>query len=257
MSRLFRYPSDALVAALLSIQALFWFGVPSFWEGTRHILPHMEIVPDVPSDVAVKALSLGDAQFFFRTLAFEIQNAGDSFGRFTPLKDYDYPKLKRWFELLDRLDSRSNFVPSLAAYLFSQSQRAEDTRYIVEYLDEHASRDMENKWWWMYQAAYLANHRLNDKQLALKLAYKLAATPKKDVPIWVRQMPALIHEELGEKEEALAIIYGIGEKVDNLSEGEMNYMRYFITERLGLMQDKVKELESIRVAKEKKEKEGK
>jgi hypothetical protein len=253
--RLLRYASDRFFAIFLVFQVIFWYGIPShdasapYWKGSRNIFPTLAVVPEVPSSLAVKALSLGDEQFFFRALTLRLQTMGDTFGRFTPLKDYNYPKLQQWFFLLDTLDKRSNFVPSIAAYLFSQSQNTPDVKYVIEYLDKHASPDLYHKWWWMAQAVFLANHKLEDKRWALELAYKLASTPRTDVPIWVQQMPALIHEQLGEKEEALQIIYGIGEKLDKLSPGEMNYMRYFITERLGMMKDKVAKLEAIEAQK--------
>jgi hypothetical protein len=221
-----RYGSDILLYLFLLAQ----LGV---WNITRHYPPNMAIVPDVPSEMSVKAFSLGDGQFYFRLLAYQLQNAGDSFGRFTPLKDYNYHQLYYWFVLLDSLDHRSNFVPSIASYYFSQTQRTEDVRYVVDYLDQHASKDLYHKWWWMAQAVYLANHKLKDKDLALKLANKLAKTPRDDIPLWTKQMPAFIHEQRGELDEALVIIEDIAKNADHMDEGELNFMRYFVQERLG------------------------
>ncbi len=89
------------------------------------------------------------SNFIFRNFAFKIQNAGDSWGRFTALKHYNYQKLQGWFYLLDELDSQSNFIPSLASYYYSQTQNPEDTIYIIEYLRDHANKDLRNKWWWL------------------------------------------------------------------------------------------------------------
>jgi hypothetical protein len=223
---------NTLLVIFLLLQIVFWYN-------TNDIRPEMTIVPPVPGKEAVNALSFGDEQFYFRSLALEIQNAGDSFGRFTALKNYNYKKLTAWFEILDGLDHQSNFIPSIAGYYYSQTQNVPDVRYIINYLDKHASRDLKNKWWWMSQAVYLANHRLGDKPLALKLAYKLSKTPGK-VPMWVREMPAFIHEQLGEKEEALRIIEGLMKDQDKLTKEELNFMNYFITERLEKMQDEIK-----------------
>lgn len=203
----------------------------SFWMISHRILPILPIVPNPPSPLAVKALSLGDETFYFRVLAFELQNLGDSFGRFTPLKHYDYQTLYRWFELLDALDTKSHFVPSLASYYFSQTQHTQDVRYIVDYLELHSLRDLSKKWWWLTQAIYLANHKLGDKQRALKMAYKLANTPA-TIPLWARQMPAFIHEQLGEKEAAYRIMKGLIEQYHEIPEKDFKFMLYFIEKRL-------------------------
>ena len=221
---------------VLSFQITFWFK-------TNHIKPDMIIVPDVPNLNTVKLLSLGDHQFYFRNFAFKIQNAGDSWGRFTALKDYNYEKLQGWFYLLDELDAKSNFVPSLASYYYSQTQNPQDTIYIVEYLRAHAKRNPREKWWWLAQAVYIANHKLKDKDLALAVAYELAATPKDvKMPYWARQMPAFIHEQRGEKTAAKEIILDILNNFAEFTPGELNFMEYFIRDRLN---DKELRLEII------------
>jgi hypothetical protein len=204
-----------------------------FWSKTNHIKPDMVIVSNPPRQQTVDALSLGDKQFYFRTLAFHMQNMGDTWGRFTPLKDYDYAKLERWFFLLDSLDNKSNFVASIASYYYSQSQNPADTIHVINYLREHYKSDPVTKWWWLSQAVYIANHRLKDKELALELAYELANLPPEvKMPLWGRQMPAFIHEQLGENKAAQKIIVDILANYENLEEGELNFMENFITERM-------------------------
>lgn len=213
----------------------------TFWWNTKAIKPDMHILPEVPSKEAVKANSLGDEELYFRILTLELQNAGDTFGRFTPLKNYNYKKLSEWLFLLDTLDSKANFVPAIASYYYSQTQNTPDVRYIVDYLDSHASKDLANKWWWMTQAVYLANNKLNDNELALKLSYKLTNIPGK-IPMWVREMPAFIHEKRGEKAEALNIIKNIIDNYqsDELTIDELNFIHYFIKERIEKMKEDIK-----------------
>ena len=239
MSKRLFFKSDVFLYVFLILQV-------SLWNVARDYKPNLAIVPDVPSKLGVKALSLGDEAFYFRTLAFQLQNAGDSFGRFTALKKYNYNKLYNWFELLDSLDDRSHFVPSLAAYYYSQTQNTPDVRYVIDYLVHHASRDLYNKWWWMSQAVYLANHKLKDKELALKLSYKLASTPRDDIPLWVKQMPAFIHEQMGEEQQAMGIISDILENVDNIDQGELNFMTYFVKDRLNQFIEDHPELKKLK-----------
>lgn len=192
--------------------------------------PELTNLPELHSDTVVAALSFGDAQAYFRIKGFEIQNAGDSFGRSTPLKDYDYSKLYKWLVLLNNLDNYSDFMPSVAGYYYSQTQYYPDNKYIVDFLILHSALYPDKKWWWLVQSIYLANHRLMDKNLALKLAYTLSKIP--NTPIWAKQMPAFIHEQLGEKDEAMFIIKNILDNVQNIPEHELKFMYYFLNERL-------------------------
>lgn len=203
-----------------------------FWSQTRDIRPDMSIVPDVPGREVVKALSLGDEQFYFRVLALQIQNAGDTYGRFTPLKDYDYDKLSKWFSLLDTLDNTSDYIPSLATYYYSQTQNTPDVRYIVDYLSTHAEGRVEQKWWWLIQAMYLANHKLENKELALKVGAPLIDA--RGIPLWARHFPAFIYEQQGEMAQALYVMEHVLKNYESekLSREDFNFMKYFIEERL-------------------------
>lgn len=192
----------------------------------------IEILPDIPNKTQLKLNSLGDDEFYFRILAFFIQNAGDQFGDFTPLKQYNYSKLKDWFFLLDELNSKSHLVPAIASYYYSQTQNIEDLRYIISYLENHFNYDKNTNWWWLYQAIYIANYKLKDKDLSLRLAMKLAQEKNSNMPLWVKQMPAFILEQMGETQQALIVIENILNDVENISDLELDFMHYFLTQRL-------------------------
>lgn len=210
--------------------ALFLLLQVSFWRGSRDLLPDLGIVPDVPGKTAVKAISFGDEEFYFRLLALDLQNAGDTFGRFTELYKYDFKKLYAWFTLLDTLNRESDYMPFLASYYFAQTQHPQDTRYVVDYLYEHGVDRPQKKYWWLAQGAYIAEHKLKDENLALKLAAPLEQA--KDAPFWVRQLPAFVHEKRGEMDDALRIMESIKENTKDIPAGELNFMKYFVEERI-------------------------
>ena len=203
---------------------------------TEHLKPNVHVVPPLPSKYTIEALSFGDEEFYFRILALKIQNAGDSFGRSTPLKNYDYSKLYEWFKILDSLNSESRIIPSIASYYYSQTQHKEDVKYLIKYLDEHASVDINKNWWWLYQATYLAKFTLKDQALALNLAYKLSKNEDARAPLWTKQLPAFLLAENGQDCEAFFVISQLLQ--DNASgkreikPDEMDFMRHFIKERL-------------------------
>jgi hypothetical protein len=209
-----------------------------FWLQTKDIRPDMGIVPPVPGKQEIHALTFGDDQFYFRVLAFSIQNAGDTFGRFTSLRYYDMNRLYHWFTLLDTLDAKSNMIPSMATYYYSQTQNTQDVRYIVDYLYEHSTRDIAHKWWWLMQSIYLAQHKLNDMDLALKVSAPLV---NEKVPAFAQQMAAVVREKRGEMEDALRIMETIRDHAEELSDADLKYMRYFIEERLDKLDKSMKE----------------
>ena len=200
-----------------------------FWYRTSDIKPDMGIVPDVPGREALHALTFGDDEFYFRVLAFTLQNAGDTYGRFTSLRYYDFNKLYHWFMLLDELDSKSNMVPAMASYYFSQTQNTADVRYVVDYLYAHAMRDVAHKWWWLLQSIYLSMHKLGDMDLALKAAKPLQ---NDGVPVWAREMTAVVYEKRGEMDDALRIMETIKENAKDIPDADLKYMTYFVQERL-------------------------
>lgn len=214
-----------------------------FWSQAKNIKPDLSVVPDVPGRATVHALAFGDDEFFFRTLAFMLQNAGDTYGRFTALRYYDFNKLYHWFKLLDALNARSNMIPSLATYYFAQTQNTEDVRYIVDYLYDHATRDIEHKWWWLLQSIYLAMHKLNDMDLALKVA-KPMVNPA--VPAFAQQMAAVVHEKRGEMEDALSVMQIIEKNAQHISDADLKYMTYFVEERLKTLDEKMKKKELLK-----------
>ncbi len=221
---------------ILLAQFILWHGVGDIWHGTRSIEPTLEIVPAAPSTEMMKAFSFGDEQLTFRYNGYMMQFMGDTFGRSTPLKDYDFKRLYRWWELLDEVDPRSNLVAYVVAYYYAATQQKErDTPYVVDFLEHHSDKDPSRNWWWYSQAVYNAKHGMKDNKRALEIAHKLANLPKElDIPIWTRQLEAFIYEGEGEYKEACDIIVNvIRDYGDNkLSPGEMNFIYHFINERL-------------------------
>jgi hypothetical protein len=218
--------SYSLLLAAVAMQVGYWFE-------TRDIQPDFTIVPDVPGKAAMHALTFGDDEFFFRVFALSLQNSGDTFGRFTALRYYDFNKLYLWFTLLDELDAKSNMMPSMASYYFAQTQNTADVRYIVDYLYSHSVRDVEHKWWWLLQSIYLSMHKLNDLDLAIKVAKPLQDDK---VPVWARQMTAVVYEKRGEMDDAIKIMETIKENVKDIPDADLKYMTYFVKDRAKQME---------------------
>jgi len=177
-----------------------------FGLSTENIRINYNIVPPAPSKQFLLVASLGDKEFLFRIMATNLQNFGDIFAGFKSYKQYDYNRLYDWMSSLDHLNNKSRLIPSVASYLFSQTQNKEDLYKILKYLDEHSSADIDHNWWWLSQAVFIAKKDLNDLDTALYFANKLAQNNSPDAPLWTKQMPAFISEKIGDGCMAFKII---------------------------------------------------
>lgn len=207
-----------------------------FWQKTHQIKPNYKLIPDVQNKYLTEILSFGDKEFLYRANILRLQNAGDIFAGFVALKFYDYNKLYQWFNFLDELNDVSDLTPSLAAYIFANSSEEKNIRLIIKYLKKHGQRNLNNNWWWIFQAIYLASNVLQDNDLALKLANILSQNQDLNAPLWTKQIPAFIHAKKGDGCAAFFIIKNIIDEVNSkkrqASLEEIKFMRYFINVRL-------------------------
>lgn len=208
-----------------------------FWQGSSDIEARWAGVPPVPSVRTATLMTLGDTQLAYRSGALTLQTLGDGGGRTVPFKEYDYSKLGAWFEVLDALDPAADHVPMIAAYYFGATRVPGDIAVIVDYLARIGDSPAGQKWRWLGHAAYLARHRLDNLDLALDLAYKLARIQPLDgkpLPIWARQMPAFLLTAQGDKESARAMIEQMLSSADDLHPNEANFMKAYLVEQLGV-----------------------
>lgn len=212
----------------------------ALWGMSRDIYARWDGVPPPPSRDGALMTTLGDREFSYRTLALLLQNLGGTGVETVPLKDYDYPALGRWFSLLSGLDPVSDHVPTLAAYYFGATRVPGDVAAVVSYLRAVGHVPLPEKWRWLAQAAYLAQHRMYDVPLALKIANELAQLPDSAaLPQWARQMPAFVLAKKGDKEAAWELIRNILLTDKNLHPEEINTLKAVLVERLGYPPEKV------------------
>ena len=88
----------ALLGCLIAAHIALW--------RTAHTVEERWLnVPPAPSENSIAALGLGDRQLAFRGSGIMLQNLGDADGVARGFKDYDYDRLGKWFNLMDKLDS--------------------------------------------------------------------------------------------------------------------------------------------------------
>jgi len=217
---------QVFIAAMLVLNMAFWLSIrdkQSSWLN----------VPPAPDKKYAAAYGLGDTSFAYRLNGLMIQNMGDVGGRTTPLDQYDYKTLSQWFFVQDDLDPISDFTPNLASYYFGAVQKPEKLYPVLDYLELVGQRAQAEKWRWLAQAVYLSRFRIKDKDRALELANVLARTENKDVPAWVKQMPAFIMVDSGEKDAAYALMTKILQSsASNLHPNEIYSTKIYICTKI-------------------------
>lgn len=222
--------------ALILSQSLLLIAVLAhvcLWLSVRGAQARWLNVPPVPSEYGATAFTLGDAQFAYRAIGVMLQNLGDTGGRYTALREYNYDELTRWFFLADRLDPKARYAPFLAAYYFSAVTDPGKFRPLLAYLREVGLRPGEQNWRWLWQAVFIARFNMHDLDTALELANELAALNNPAMPGWTRQMPAFVLGAKGENEAAIAVLVELLKtSADKMDPAEVNSIIHHICDRL-------------------------
>lgn len=186
-----------------------------------------------PSESGALFFGFGDKQLSYRMVGSTLQNAGDTGGRTTNFKDYDYQKIEDWLWLADKLDPKSNYVPSLAAYYYSAAKEPDKLRHLLDYL-EHVGSDTEGeRWRWLAHAVYLARFKIYDQQRALELANHMASLQGADMPVWTKVMPAYVEKASGRKKEARdLLLLTMSDPKLKLEQADINQNCWYINHNL-------------------------
>lgn len=201
----------------------------AFWSHSKSIQVNWLNVPPAPELKKASMAALGDKSLAYRRNALMLQNFGDTGGRTTSLKEYDFSRLKDWFLLEDALDPHSDAVPMMAAYYYGAAKEKEQLNHVLDYLAIVGQRPEGEKWRWLGHAVYLARDITKDHDRALELAYLLAENKSPDLGDWARQLPVFLLQAEGDSELAYKIMLNILiDNVDTMHSTEIFYMKDYI-----------------------------
>jgi len=108
--------------------------------------------------------------------------------------------------VLERLDPRSNFALGMAIGYFGLSQDLTKVEPIVHFIMRDVEINPPQKWRGLYDAIYLARHRLHDDALALEPARQLASYTFDGIDPWASMIPAFILEDQGDYQSAAEVV---------------------------------------------------
>lgn len=190
-------------------------------------------IAPAPSKEAALFYGYGDQQLSYRNVGLILQNAGDTGGRVTNFRDYDYNIIEEWLWLSDALDPKANYVPSLAAFYFSAAKEPDKIRHLVDYLAHVGSDPTGERWRWLGHAVYLSRFATKDQAKALELARKLAAMDAPDMPVWTKVMPAYVQNAMGDKKSARdLLLLMVADPHMKQEQADINQSCWYINEHL-------------------------
>lgn len=167
-------------------------------------------LPPPPDTAVLKLMSLGDHVAMSRFLSLWLQTFDNQPGVSIPFRELDYPRVTAWLERVLELD-RSSYYPLLSASrVYAEVADPERQQIMLEFVANKFMEAPNERWQWLAHAVFIAKHRLEDLELALRYAEMLASHATADhVPHWARQMHIYTLEDMGELESAMVLLGGL------------------------------------------------
>ena len=187
------------------------FGIQVLWHAKQPApAANAQALSSPPAEFALQVASLGEPIALSKSLMLWLQAFDNQPGVSIPFRELDYSRVVAWLEVILELDSRGQYPLLAASRLYSEVPDQGRQRQMLEFVYKQFFLDPERRWPWLAHAAIVAKHRLQDLPLALKFSKTIAdKSISKNVPSWVRQMPVLILQEMGELESARILIGGL------------------------------------------------
>lgn len=227
-----RIPKILLIICFC-LQVVLWFY-------SNRVKPSFIITPYPPTAREIQALSFGDVQFFYRNLAFKLQNAGDKYGHYTNINNYDYHKLVRWFDALDDIDIHSQYIPFMAAYYYSMVQDDKKSLLVADYIFQYAKANPQQNWRLLTTASYIYNKHTSEysKTQLQKIGNILITT--EEIPFWPKTLAAFYLQDQGDICSAYNLISLISK--DDMIEAKENAQDPFL---MKILEENINKLKNI------------
>jgi len=188
------------------------------------------------SATVYRGTAMGSQQLLGYLLAIRLQLHDNQAGKHFSYRRIDYEILIDWLDLITDLSQGSEYPMLLAARVYSSTRDHDRLRRILAFIERRFHDDPQKHWRRIAEACLLAKHRLDDLELALRLAEQLALQPQSvQMPQWARDFRFLLLAELNEFEAAIAIIQALLQ-TDSISDPDE---KHFLQEKLLDFQQKL------------------
>jgi hypothetical protein len=196
-------PVLALLAAGLALQIGLHAAAPQPRAAAPDLMP-------APATSLLRLASLGEPIALAKILMLQLQAFDYQSGSKIPYKELDYARVQDWLARILDLDPEGQYPLLAASRLYAEVPDEARQRSMLDFVYRQYLLDPNRRWPWLAHATFLAKHRLQDMDLALKYAAALQKfTTSKDVPAWAATMEIFIREDLNELETARVMIGGM------------------------------------------------
>jgi hypothetical protein len=157
-----------------------------------------------------RGLALGSEQLFGYLLAIRLQLHDNQGGRHFNYKLMDYRLLIDWLDRVTEISPGTEYPMLLASRVYSSTGDPEQLRQILGFIERRFDDNPQLYWRRLAEATVIAKYKLQDLELALAMAEKLAQQPARiDMPNWARDFQFLLLAELNELESAIAMVLAL------------------------------------------------
>jgi hypothetical protein len=154
-----------------------------------------------------RSVAMGSDKLWSYLLLLKVQLHDNQRGRHENYKNLDYKTLSDWLLTLSRLNPDYDYPAFLAARVYSQVGDRDKIRDMISVIEQLFEQNPALHWRRMTEACLLAKHQLNDLDLALALAKKVASLPKSiELPYWARDMRLILLDDLNQLQSAQILI---------------------------------------------------
>lgn len=162
------------------------------------------------SSAAYRGAAMGSEQLLGYLLAIRLQLHDNQAGRHFRYSLIDYDLLVDWLDNISDIYPDTEYPMLLASHIYAQTGNHERLRKILGFIERRFDDNPQLHWRRLAEASLLAKHKLDDLELALRLAEKIAGQPAEvEMPQWARDFQFLLLADLNELESAIAIIQAL------------------------------------------------
>lgn len=162
------------------------------------------------SAAAYRGIAMGSEQLTGYLLAIRLQLHDSQAGQHFNYSLIDYGNLVDWLNQITMVSPGTEYPMLLASRVYTTTRDQERLRLILEFIQQRFDDDPQLHWRRLAEASVIAKHKLQDLDLALAMAKKIAQQPASvKMPPWARDFEFLLLAELNELESAIAIIQAL------------------------------------------------
>jgi hypothetical protein len=162
------------------------------------------------SAAAYRGIAMGSEQLLGYLLAIRLQLHDNQAGQHFRYSMIDYEILIEWLDRITELSPGTEYPMLLASRVYTSTSDQARSRAILGFIQRRFDDDPQLHWRRLAEATVIAKYKLEDLELALAMAEKLAQQPSSvEMPNWARDFQFLLLAELNELESAIALIQAL------------------------------------------------